>query len=114
METSNNLASVKMIESEEGYPVIYVETSQRSSVESAKRMVGDMVTAVFDLSGAYVSERDGYPGWEPNPESEIMEVAKRTYNDLFGKDPKIMAIHAGLEMCIRDRCMCGEGDTSSL
>lgn len=97
VETSNNLASVKMIESEEGYPVIYVETSQRSSVESAKRMVGDMVTAVFDLSGAYVSERDGYPGWEPNPESEIMEVAKRTYNDLFGKDPKIMAIHAGLE-----------------
>lgn len=97
VETSNNLASIKMIESEEGYPVIYVETSQRSSVESAKRMVGDMVTSVFDLSGAYVSERDGYPGWEPNPESEIMEVAKRTYHDLFGKDPKIMAIHAGLE-----------------
>lgn len=97
VETSNNLASVKMKESEEGYPVIYVETSQRSSVESAKRMVGDMVTAIFDLSGAYVSERDGYPGWEPNPESEIMEVAKETYKELFGKEPKVMAIHAGLE-----------------
>ncbi|MDO5017353.1 MAG: aminoacyl-histidine dipeptidase [Porphyromonas sp.] len=97
VETSNNLASVKMIETEEGYPVIYVETSQRSSVESAKRMAGDMVTAVFDLSGAYVSERDGYPGWEPDPDSEIMEIAKSTYNRLFGKDPKIMAIHAGLE-----------------
>lgn len=97
VETSNNLASVKMIESEEGYPVIYVETSQRSSVESAKRMVGDTVTSIFDLAGAFVSERDGYPGWEPNPESEIMDVAKHTYNELFGHDPKIMAIHAGLE-----------------
>lgn len=97
VETSNNLASVKTKKTEDGCPVIYVETSQRSSVESAKRMVGDMVTAVFDLSGAYVSERDGYPGWEPNPESEIMEVAKSTYKELFGKEPKIMAIHAGLE-----------------
>lgn len=97
VETSTNLASVKMKKSEEGFPVIYVETSQRSSIESAKRMVGDMVTSVFDLSGAYVSERDGYPGWEPNNESEIMGIARSTYKELFGKEPKIMAIHAGLE-----------------
>ncbi|MBR8730675.1 Cytosol non-specific dipeptidase [Porphyromonas levii] len=97
VETSNNLASVKMKKAEDGSPIIYVETSQRSSVESAKRMVGDMVTSVFDLAGAYVSERDGYPGWEPNNESEIMGIALETYKELFGKEPKITAIHAGLE-----------------
>ncbi|MDN4753564.1 aminoacyl-histidine dipeptidase [Porphyromonadaceae bacterium W3.11] len=96
VETSTNLASVKMQE-RDGFPVIYVETSQRSSSESLKKMVGEMVSAVFELSGAVVSERDGYPGWEPNPESEIMEVAKKTYHDLFNKDPEIKAIHAGLE-----------------
>lgn len=96
VETSTNLASVKMLE-RDGLPIIYVETSQRSSTESAKKMVGEMVTAVFELAGAVVSERDGYPGWEPNPESEIMEIAKRTYKELFGKEPAIKAIHAGLE-----------------
>lgn len=96
VETSTNLASVKMME-QDGFPLIYVETSQRSSTESLKQMVGDMVTAVFELSGAVVSQRDGYPGWEPNPESEIMEIAKKTYHELFGKDPEIKAIHAGLE-----------------
>lgn len=96
VETSTNLASVKMQE-RDGYPLVYVETSQRSSTESLKRMIGDQVTSVFELSGAVVSERDGYPGWEPNPESEIMEVAKRTYVELFGKEPEIKAIHAGLE-----------------
>lgn len=96
VETSTNLASVKMQE-RDGYPIIYVETSQRSSTESLKRMIGDQVTSVFELSGAVVSERDGYPGWEPNPDSEIMDIAKRTYVELFHKEPAIKAIHAGLE-----------------
>lgn len=55
-----------------------------------------MVAAVFSNAGAYVYERDGYPGWEPNPNSEIKEVAAESYVRLFGKEPQIKAIHAGL------------------
>ena len=93
VETSTNLASVKMFEGNR----IVVETSQRSSSESLKEDVGHAVTAVFELAGAQVSERDGYPGWAPNPDSPILKVAVETYRKLFGKDPAVKAIHAGLE-----------------
>lgn len=96
VETSNNLASVKM-QNKEGDEVLFVETSQRSSTESQKDMVGDMVSAVFSTAGAFVYERDGYPGWEPNPDSEILKIAHDSYVRLFGKEPKVTAIHAGLE-----------------
>ncbi|MDO4789446.1 MAG: aminoacyl-histidine dipeptidase [Porphyromonas sp.] len=94
VETSNNLASIKIKEAE---GQILVETSQRSSTESLKRAAGQTVRAVFELAGAEVVERDGYPGWEPNIDSEILKVAKETYEKLFGKSPEIKAIHAGLE-----------------
>ena len=93
VETSTNLASVKM---KDNYTIL-VETSQRSSSESLKRAIGNTVTAVFDLAGAYTYERDGYPGWEPNMDSEILKIVKESYRDLFGKDPEVKAIHAGLE-----------------
>ncbi|MDR2148473.1 MAG: aminoacyl-histidine dipeptidase, partial [Tannerella sp.] len=93
VETSTNLASVKM----QGNNKIVVVTSQRSSVESEKNTVADQVAAVFKLAGAKVVHGDGYPGWAPNPHSKILETAKESYKRLFGKDPKIMAIHAGLE-----------------
>jgi dipeptidase D len=93
VETSTNLASVKML----GNNKIIIVTSQRSSVESAKNAVADQVAAVFKLAGAKVVHGDGYPGWTPNPNSKILEVAKESYKKLFGKDAKIMAIHAGLE-----------------
>lgn len=94
VETSNNLASIKIREEEKQ---ILVETSQRSSTESLKRAAGQTVRAVFELAGAEVVERDGYPGWEPNIDSEILKVAKETYEKLFGKSPEVKAIHAGLE-----------------
>ncbi len=93
VETSTNLASVKMKENNS----ILVETSQRSSTESLKRMVGYMVRATFELAGAYVYERDGYPGWAPNMNSEVLRLAKESYVSLFGKEPAVKAIHAGLE-----------------
>ncbi|MDR2384111.1 MAG: aminoacyl-histidine dipeptidase [Tannerella sp.] len=93
VETSTNLASVKMT----GNNKIVIITSQRSSIESAKNAVADQVAAVFKLAGAKVMHGDGYPGWMPNADSRILEVAKNSYRKLFGKDAKIMAIHAGLE-----------------
>ena len=93
VETSTNLASVKMPDNQ----MILITTSQRSSVESSKYDIANQVEAVFALSGASVTHGDGYPGWKPNLNSGILEVAKSSYIKLFGQEPKIRAIHAGLE-----------------
>lgn len=93
VETSTNLASVKMGPDN----TIIVGTSQRSSIESCKAMIANQVASVFKLADAIVTHGDGYPGWEPNPDSKILKVAQATYRKLFNKDPKIKAIHAGLE-----------------
>ncbi len=93
VETSTNLASVKMKENN----TIVVGTSQRSSIESCKNAVADQVASTFLLAGAEVSHGDGYPGWAPNPDSPILKIAQETYHKLFGKDAEIKAIHAGLE-----------------
>jgi dipeptidase D len=76
---------------------IVVTTSQRSSIESAKRATAAAVEAIFSLAGARVEHSDGYPGWAPNPESHLLDVAKRAYEKLFGAPIKVRAIHAGLE-----------------
>lgn len=93
VETSTNLASVKM----QADNKIVIGTSQRSSIESAKQNIANMVHIVFEMGGANVSFGDGYPGWKPNPKSEILEIATASYKRLFGTDAKVMAIHAGLE-----------------
>ena len=92
VETSTNLASVKFLEDE-----ILITTSQRSSVESEKRDITNMVTSVFRLAGARTKTSDGYPGWTPNPDSEIMNITVDSYKKLFNTDPEVLAIHAGLE-----------------
>lgn len=93
VETSTNLASVKFAEKN----TIVVTTSQRSSIESAKDEAVASVSSVFTLAGAEVRNSDGYPGWTPNPDSELLAIAKGAYSRLFGSDPAIKAIHAGLE-----------------
>ena len=93
VETSTNLASVKF----EGDNRIVVTSSQRSSVESAKTYVMQMVESVFALAGADVAHSDGYPGWAPNPQSVLLEKTVGAYERLFGAEPKVRAIHAGLE-----------------
>jgi len=92
VETSTNLASVKFIEDE-----ILITTSQRSSVESEKQDITNMVTSVFKLAGARTVTSDGYPGWAPNPDSEIVDLTVKSYKKLFSTDPAVLAIHAGLE-----------------
>ncbi len=93
VETSTNLASVKMKDGDK----IVVGTSQRSSIESSKEAIANQVVCTFLLADAVVTQGDGYPGWAPNPDSKILKVAQESYKRLFNKDAKIMAIHAGLE-----------------
>ena len=94
VETSSNLASVKFdTENDE----VKVTTSQRSSVESAKLYASQTIESVFFLSGFDVEHSDGYPGWAPNPESKLLTETVQAYRDLFGTEPKVRAIHAGLE-----------------
>lgn len=92
VETSSNLASIHLVNDE-----IKIVTSQRSSITSQRKAMSDTVAAPFRLIGAEVKTADGYPGWKPNPDSELLKVATEEYVKLFGKEPKIKAIHAGLE-----------------
>jgi dipeptidase D len=92
VETSTNLASVKFIEDK-----IVITTSQRSSVESSKKDVADMVASVFYLMQADVVHSAGYPGWKPNPGSEVLRLTVEAYRRLFSQEPQVLAIHAGLE-----------------
>jgi len=92
VETSTNLASVMLTDTK-----AIVTTSQRSSVESAKEDICNMVASVFRLAGAAVKHTDGYPGWTPNPNSKIVDLTSGLYYELFNETPKVLAIHAGLE-----------------
>jgi len=92
VETSTNLASVKFVDEE-----ILITTSQRSSVESEKNDATNMVTSVFKLAGGRTKTSDGYPGWTPNPNSEIVDLTVKHYKELFQTKPEVLAIHAGLE-----------------
>ena len=92
VETSTNLASVKKVDDK-----IIITTSQRSSVESKKQAIVDRVSTAFWMIGADVVSGDGYPGWNPNPDSEVLRVLVDAYKNLFQKEPEVLAIHAGLE-----------------
>ena len=92
VESSTNLASIKM----DGQEII-ITTSQRSSIESAKHDVRQMVACTFKLAGATVTHGDGYPGWKPNVDSALLRTAQQSFSHLFGETAKVRAIHAGLE-----------------
>lgn len=92
VETSTNLASIKM---KEGY--IEVNTSQRSSIEADKHHLKWAVEQALSMACDEVTHGDGYPGWAPNPNSPLLEVVKKAYTDLYKSEPKVLAIHAGLE-----------------
>jgi len=93
VETSSNLASVKM----EPGKKIRVGSSQRSSIDSARNAAGEKFAAVFELAGAVVSHEDEYPGWKPNMNSPVKDITVQAYKKLFGYEPVVRAIHAGLE-----------------
>lgn len=92
VETSNNLAIVK---SENGQ--IFVKTLMRGSIDSAKLDLSESIRAVFELAGATVELTGGYSGWQPNMASPILKAMKETYRELYGVEPAVRAIHAGLE-----------------
>jgi dipeptidase D len=92
VETSTNVAVITT--SKKG---VELATSQRSSIASEILDIVASVHTVFELGGAEVMHSDGYPGWKPNLQSAILKTAKETYKALFGKEPIVKAIHAGLE-----------------
>ena len=93
VETSTNLASLKFV----GDNGISIGTSQRSSVESRKIEASETIKSLFALTSASVSSGEGYPGWKPKLDSPILEITKSAYLRLFGTEPAVKAIHAGLE-----------------
>lgn len=93
VETSTNLAAVRM--NRQGR--IEIITSQRSSTGSARKMMADKVEANFKLAGAEVIHSSEYPGWKPNLDSHILHQCVESYKKLFGREPEVKAIHAGLE-----------------
>ena len=93
VETSTNLASVKMTEP----GVIRIGSSQRSCITAARRAAAAKMEACFVLAGAIVKHEGEYPGWAPAAESPVRDACVASYRKLFGTDPKVKAIHAGLE-----------------
>lgn len=94
VETSSNLASIRMVPERK---TIEINSSQRSSLLSARHNMANTVATVFELAGAEVEIGEGYPGWKPNPDSHLLRVAVAEYKRLFGKEPVVRGIHAGLE-----------------
>ncbi len=108
VETSTNLAVMKTAAA--GVTVV---TSQRSSIESEKEMIASVVASVGKLAGAKIKPSDGYPGWQPNVNSSVLAKAKDVYSTLYGKEPEVKAIHAGLECGIINDRVGGGVDTIS-
>ena len=92
VETSSNVAVVQSSENE-----VKVVASQRSSVMSNLKNMANTVKACLELAGAEVIQGGAYPGWKMNPNSKLVEVAVEEYKKLFGKEPQVLGIHAGLE-----------------
>jgi len=93
VETSTNLASIRF----SGDNTIKIVTSQRSSVESSKADLAQRIETIFREAGADVYHPEGYPGWQPDTNSEILGITRYSYSNLFGVEPRVRAIHAGLE-----------------
>lgn len=92
VETSTNVAIIQT-----GKNKIELTTSQRSSVASEIEEALQTMYSIFSLAGAKVQHTEGYPGWKPNLDSPILKVARESYKQLYGKEPEVKAIHAGLE-----------------
>ena len=92
VETSNNLASVKM-----GGANITVHCSTRSSIAEALEAQRERIKIMGTSYGAVVEQDEPYPGWAPNLNSPILETTTKIYTEILGKEPHICAIHAGLE-----------------
>jgi dipeptidase D len=92
VETSTNVAIIRTDKKK-----VELITSQRSSVASEIDEILQTVGAILNLGGSKVVHTEGYPGWKPNLDSPILKTAKTTYQSLYGREPSVKAIHAGLE-----------------
>ena len=92
VETSNNVAIVSAADG-----LFQVKTLMRSSVDSEKEALAEEFRSLFELAGAETSFTGGYSGWAPNSNSLILHTMKKVYSGMYGKEPAVMAIHAGLE-----------------
>jgi dipeptidase D len=92
VETSSNLAVVKLVDGE-----VVVQCLLRSSVDTSKEDLANSIGSVFSLADARVEFNGEYPGWKPNMQSEILQLMTNVYVDLYSKQPEIRAVHAGLE-----------------
>ena len=93
VETSSNLASVRKVNDEE----ILITTHQRSSVDSRRDEISDRIKALYENIGCFVEFNDPSVGWAPNPDSKVLKVAEESFKTLFGSEPRVEALHAGLE-----------------
>ncbi|MFS4415751.1 aminoacyl-histidine dipeptidase [Maribacter sp. 2307ULW6-5] len=92
VETSNNLARVQVKNGK-----IKISCLTRSSQETGKMDLANGLRSVFELAGCEVEFSGSYPGWQPNPDSQIVKLATKVYQDLFKEMPRVVACHAGLE-----------------
>ncbi len=92
VETSNNIARVIVKDGN-----IKIGCLTRSSVESSKMDLANMLRATFELSGCEVEFSGNYPGWSPNMDSDILKVMSKLYEDINGEKARVAACHAGLE-----------------
>ena len=92
VETSTNLATVAFNDKH-----VQIGMSTRSSIKSALQDLRDRIRAAAELSGAKIKEEKPYPGWKPNMDSKILALSKKIFKEMYGKEPKVEAVHAGLE-----------------
>ncbi len=113
VQTSNNAAIITSERSDNTLKV-QVCTLERSSAQSLLHVTRDQIEAIGRLAGAAVESGNEYPGWEPNPDSPLVALCRRVYKDLFGEEPRVAAIHAGVECGIINQRMGGRLDAVSI
>jgi dipeptidase D len=92
VQTSTNLAIVAAKDGE-----VEIETSQRSAIHASKMAAARMVSTIFQLAGFAVEHSGGYPGWKPEPASDIVRKSQTVHLEILGKTPELVSMHAGLE-----------------
>jgi dipeptidase D len=91
-QNSTNLATITT-----KADAVEIVTSQRSAIESSKWAAARMVATVFRLAGFEVEHSGSYPGWKPEPKSDVVLKLQAVHEQIFGQPAKLIAMHAGLE-----------------
>jgi len=92
VKTSTNLATISLTDDE-----VEVNMMTRSSSEFDLLSTRDRIRVITENFGGEVEETEAYPGWEPDINSDILNLSKEVYGKNFDNEPKVEAMHAGLE-----------------